>query len=75
MRPADFDARIRPQFSEIGFGSPANLLLGQSLPEGWPPAIVTASSALHREVDHQDVYLLYFPAEETAYASVLYAQW
>jgi hypothetical protein len=75
MRPADFDARIRPQFSEIRFASPPNLLLGQSLPKGWPSTVETAASALHREVEHNDVYLLYFPAEETAYASVRYDQW
>jgi len=75
MRPADFDARIRPQFSQIGFSSPPNLLLGQSLPEGWPAAVETAASALHRELDHHDVFLLCFPSEEIAYASVRYDEW
>ena len=75
MRPADFEGRIRPRFSEIQFGSPANLLLGQSLPEGWPSAIETAASALHRKIEHNDVYLLYLPADGKAYASVRYDQW
>jgi hypothetical protein len=72
MRATDFDARVRPQFSEIGLASPPNILLGQSLPGGWPSAIETTTSALHREVEHHDVYLLYFPSQEMAYASVRY---
>ncbi len=74
MRPGDFDARVRPQFSEVGLGSPASILLGQSLPAGCPIEIETTTSVLHREVEHQDVYLLYFPSQETAYASVRYDQ-
>jgi hypothetical protein len=75
MRPADFDARIGPQFSELQFASPPNLLLGQALPKGWPTAVEDSKSALHRQVDYHDVYLLYLPAEQTAYASVRYDQW
>jgi hypothetical protein len=75
MRPSDFDARVRPQFSEVGLASPPNILLGRSLPGGWPSAIERTTSALHREVEHQDVYLLYFPSQEMAYASVRYDQW
>ena len=75
MRAADFEARIRPQFTETGFASPPNMLLGQSLPTGWPPEIETATSALYREVEYHDVYLLYFPSQETVYASVQYDQW
>ena len=75
MRPSDFDARIRTPFSEVGLGSPSSILLGQSLPASWPAAIETTTSALHREVEHQSVYLLYFPSQETAYASIRYDQW
>jgi hypothetical protein len=75
MRAAEFDARVRPQYSEIGLASPPNILLGQSLPAGWPAAVEAATSALHREVEHHDVYLLYFPSQEMAYASVRYDQW
>lgn len=75
MRRSDFDARIRPQFSELGLGSPSSMLLGQSLPAGWPSEIATAKAALHREVQHQDVYLIYLPSREMAYASVRYEQW
>lgn len=75
MRPSDFYTRIRPQFSEIELGSPPNILLGESLPAGWPPLIELAKSALYREIEYQDVYLLYFPNEEMAYGSVQYAQW
>jgi hypothetical protein len=75
MRPSDFDARVRSQFSEVGLGSPSSILLGQPLPAGWPSVIETTTSALHREVDYHDVYLLYFPSQEMAYASVRYDQW
>ena len=75
MRPSDFDTRIRPQFSEIELGSPPNILLGESLPAGWPSSIEMAKSALYREIKYQDVYLLYFPSEEMAYGSIRYAQW
>jgi hypothetical protein len=75
MRPSDFDTHVRPQFSEVGLGSPSSILLGQSLPSGWPAEIETTTSALHREVEHQDVYLLYFPSQEMAYASIRYDQW
>lgn len=75
MRPSDFDARVRPQFSEVGLGSPSSILLGQPLPAGWPTEIETTTSALHREVQYHDVYLLYFPSREMAYASVRYDQW
>ena len=75
MRRADFAARIRPQLFKIRLVSSSNLLLGQPLPDGWPPAIELASSVLHGEVEDNDVNLLYFPNEEMAYASILYAQW
>ena len=75
MRPADFDTRIRPQFSETEFKSPGRFLLRQRLPTGWPTSIETATSALHSIIERCDVYLLYFPNEERAYASVLYEQW
>ena len=75
MRPTDFDTRIRPKFSERGLSSPTRFLLRQALPAGWPASVQTATSALHREVEHCDVYLLYFPSEQTAYASVQYEQW
>ena len=38
-------------------------------------AVESATSALHREVEHHDVYLLYFPNQEMAYASIRYDQW
>jgi len=75
IRPADFDARIRPQLSEINFSSPGRFLLRQRLPTGWPTSVETATSALHVVVEHRDVYLLYFPTQEIAYASVRYEQW
>jgi hypothetical protein len=75
MRPSDFDTHVRPLFSGTGFGPPANLLFGQSLPSGWAAEIETATSALHREVQRQGVYLIYYPDSEMAYASVLYEQW
>ena len=75
MRPAEFDTRIRPKFSETGLSSPTRFLLRQALPAGWLASVQTATSALHREVEHCDVYLLYFPIAETAYASVQYEQW
>lgn len=75
MSAADFFARIRPQYSDIHLASPPNILLGQSLPAGWPAAVESATSALHREVEHHDVYLLYFPNQEMAYASIRYDQW
>lgn len=75
MRAADFDSRVRPQYSGIGLASPPNILLGQSLPTGWPSAIESTTSTLHREVDHHDVYLVYFPIQEMAYASIRYDQW
>lgn len=75
IRPADFDDRVRSQFSKVGLGSTSSILLGQPLPAGWPDAIEATDSALHREVDHHDVYLLYFPSQEMAYASVRYDQW
>jgi hypothetical protein len=75
MRAADFDARVRPLYSEVGLASPPNILLGQSLPAGWPTAVESTTSAMHREVDYHDVYLLYFPSQEMAYASIRYDQW
>lgn len=75
MRPSDFDARVRSQFSEVGLGSPSSILLGQPLPAGWPAEIEATASVLHREVDHSDVFLLYFPGQEMAYASVRYDRW
>lgn len=75
IHPADFDDRVRSQFSKVRLGSTSSILLGQPLPSGWPAAIETTDSALHREVDHDDVYLLYFPSQEIAYASVRYDQW
>jgi hypothetical protein len=75
MHSADFNARILPKFSNFGFTPPGNLLWHQSLPDGWPSAIETAATALHRRVENCDVYLLYFPDEETAYASILYEGW
>ncbi len=75
MRAADFDLRVRPQCSEIALLSPPNILLGHSLPAGWPAAVETATSALHREVEHHDIFLLYFPSQEMAYASIRYDQW
>jgi hypothetical protein len=76
ISPADFDSRIRPSFStEMPLQSPTHFLLRQSLPAGWPPAILSATTVLHREVDHCDVFLLYFPDEQRAYATVRYDQW
>ena len=75
ISPTNFDARIRPKFSEAGLSSPTQFLLRQPLPTGWPASIQTATSALHCEVEHCDVYLIYFPNEEAAYASVQYEQW
>ena len=75
MRSADFDTRIRPRFSEHTLLRPGQLLQRQRLPTGWPASIETAASALHTVVEHNDVYLLYFPTQEMAYASVRYAQW
>lgn len=75
MRASDFDARVRPQFTEVGLGTPSSILLGQPLPAGWPSAIETTATALSREVDNQQVYLLYFPRQEMAYASVQYDEW
>lgn len=75
MRPSDFDTHVRPQLSEAELGSSPNILLRQSLPSGWPAAIETTTSVLHREVEHQDVYLIYYPSQEMAYASVRYDQW
>lgn len=75
MRPSDFDARVRPQFSEIGLGSPPNILLRQSLPTGWPTEIEKTDSALHRKVEYHDVFLIYIPSQEMAYASIRYDQW
>jgi hypothetical protein len=75
MSATDFFARIRPQYSDVRLASPPNILLGQSLPAGWPAAVESATSALHREVEHHDVYLLYFPNQEMAYASIRYDQW
>jgi len=72
MRPSDFDTRVRPQFSEVGLGSPSSILLGQSLPSGWPTEVVVTTSALRREIEYHDVFLLYFPSREMAYASVRY---
>jgi hypothetical protein len=75
MRATDFDSRVRPLHTEIHLASPPNILLGQPLPAGWPSAVAMAASALHREVEHHDVYLLYFASQEMAYASVRYDQW
>lgn len=75
MRPSDFDAHVRRQFSRVELASPPNILLGQSLPAGWPPALESATWVLHREIEHQDVYLVYYPGQESAYASVRYEQW
>lgn len=75
MRPSDFDAHVRPQFSEVGLGSPPNILLRQALPTGWPAEIETTDSALHRKVEYHDVFLIYMPSQEMAYASVRYDQW
>ncbi len=75
MPVSNFDEHVRPQFSHFTMGSNPNILLGQSLPHGWPSAIEFTTQVLHRIVDFQDVYLIYFPEEATAYASVLYSQW
>ena len=75
MHPADFETRIRPKFSEVPLTSPTQFLLRQELPAEWPASIQTAESALRCEVDHSDMYLLYFANEETAYVSVQYEQW
>jgi hypothetical protein len=75
MRPADFDSQVRTQFSQVELTSPPNILLGEPLPAGWPPALESTKSVLHREFENQDVYLVYFPSQEMAYASVRYGQW
>jgi hypothetical protein len=76
ISPADFYSHIRPSFStEMPLQSPTHFLLRQRLPTGWPPAIQSASTALYREVEHCDVFLLYFPDEQRAYATVRYDQW
>ena len=76
VSPADFESRIKPNFStEMPLQSPTHFLLRQQLPDGWPSAIQSATMALHREVDYADVFLLYFPDEQRAYATVRYDQW
>ncbi len=76
ISPADFDSHIRPSFTtEMPLQSPTHFLLRQRLPAGWPPAIQSASTAMYREVEHCDVFLLYFPEEQRAYATVRYDQW
>ena len=70
----DFNNLIRPQCSEFEFKSPSDFLFGQSLPLGWPSSIETTTKSLYREVEHNDVYLLYFPSSETTYVSVRYEQ-
>jgi len=75
ISPADFAARIQPSFSDMPLQSPTHFLLRQRLPAGWPVAIQSATMALHREVEHCDVFLLYFPEEQRAYATVRYDQW
>jgi len=74
MRPSHF-AHVRSLFSEVELGSPPNILLGQALPAGWPAAVKTSTSVLHRKIEYEDVYLLYFPSQEMAYASVRYDRW
>ena len=75
MRATDFHGRVRPLCTEVHLASPPNILLGQVLPAGWPAAVAAATSALHREVEHHDIYLLYFESQEMAYASIRYDQW
>ena len=70
----EFDSRIRPQLVEMEFTN-FHLLRGQDLPSGWPTAVAEASSALHKEIDHNDILVYYDVASESAYASVLYDQW
>lgn len=75
MNSVDFDTRIYPQFSATDSYTPGRILLRQQLPNGWPAAIETTNSVLHSIVQNCDVYLIYFPKEEKAYASVQYDQW
>lgn len=71
---ADFDSQIRPQLQPTEFTN-LHLLRGQELPAGWPKAVEDASSALHKEIDHNDVLVYYDVETQSAYASVLYVQW
>lgn len=76
ISPEDFHSHIWPNYSTMmSLESPTHFLLRQSLPAGWPPEILTATSAMHREVGNCDVFLLYYPAEQRAYACVQYEQW
>jgi hypothetical protein len=52
-----------------------HLLRGQDLPSGWPKTVADATSALHKEVDYQDVLVYYDVVTESAYASVRYDHW
>jgi hypothetical protein len=74
MSQEDFDKRIRPQFKETEFTN-FHLLQGQKLPSGWPQSVATATSALHKEIDHQEILVYYDIPTRAAYASVLYDRW
>ncbi|MEI7776360.1 MAG: hypothetical protein WCK17_16475 [Verrucomicrobiota bacterium] len=76
ISPADFAAHIQPNFTpEIPIQPPGDFLRPQKLPTGWPLAILSAETAMYRQVGHFDVFLLYFPDEQRAYAAVRYDAW
>lgn len=75
ISPEDFGVRIRPSFTEMPLQAPNHFLRRQRLPAGWPAAIQTATTALYRETEHSEVFLLYFPEQQRAYAAVRYDQW
>ena len=74
ISPADFDSRIRPSYSRE-MTLPADFLLGQRLPTGWPATIQSAETALSRDVENTEVFLLFIPEQQRAYATVRYEQW
>jgi hypothetical protein len=73
---ADFDSRILPQFTTTDpRDSNLRLLHNQPLPKGWPEWIESLSSIKTKEVNHQQIIMVYGSHEQTAYASVEYEQW
>jgi len=76
MSQADFDSRIRRQFISTDTRyTGINILLGQKLPNGWPKWITESPSMLNKEVDREQIILVYGSQEKMAYASVEYEQW
>jgi len=73
---SNYDSLIRSQFKPNETRSAnGGFLRGHALPRGWPEWVENPSEILTKEINDQDIALVYDPKDQRAYVSVQYEQW